>query len=259
MAQSPAKFAAQFAAQFAERACAAERLRITGSSQESRMSTANPTTTLSKNYDRAAWFYEASAQLFSGGKIRSSKKYGVAQMQPGQRVAFLGVGTGDEALLAARKGVRVTCIDISAAMLERLQRRLQRENLQAEIICQDAFQHLRPDYYDAVAANYFLNVFREPEMVRMMQHAARLVKPGGKFLIADVALPQGNWLSRAFNWCYLRSAMASFWMLGLVPWHRNYDYTAHFASAGLRTDHVRYFRFLDRGPVVFQTIVGVRQ
>ncbi len=222
------------------------------------MATVTPSTTLSKNYDRAAWFYEASAQLFSGGKIRSSKKYGVSQMQPGDRVAFLGVGTGDEALLAARKGVRVTCIDISAAMLERLQRRLERENLQAEIIVQDAFEHRRTAHYDAVAANYFLNVFREPEMVRMMQHAASLVRPGGKFMIADVALPQGNIISRAFNWCYLRTAMATFWTLGLVPWHRNYDYAAHFGSAGLAVDHTRYFRFLDYGPIVFQTIVGVR-
>ena len=214
---------------------------------------------IGRNYDRAAWFYEASAALFSGGKIRSSKKYTVAQLEPGDKVIFLGVGGGEEAILAAEKGAIVTCIDLSQGMLDRLSRKLDERNLKAEIICGNVFEHSLSGHYDAVCANYFLNVFVLPDMVRMLNHATSLVRPGGKFLIADVAQARGNPLSKLFNICYLKLAMFSFWMIGLVPLHRNYDYTKHFDQAGLVIDHVRYFRFLSYGPVLFQSIVAYRK
>lgn len=213
---------------------------------------------LVRNYDRAAWFYESAAAIFSGGQIRASKKYTAAQVKSGERIVFLGVGTGEEAIIAAERGAQVTCVDISSQMLERLRQRLERRNLTAEIVCQDAFKFERFGAFDACAANYFLNVFQSDQMARMLKHAAQLVRPGGKFLIADVARGQGNWLARGFNLLYLKAAMATFWTLGLVPLHRNYDYCRYFPDAQLRLDHIRYFRLFKGGPVVFQTIVATR-
>ena len=92
----------------------------------------------------------------------------------------------------------------------------------------------------------------------MLIHAASLLKPGGKFLSADVAQAQGNPLARMFNIVYLKFAMFSFWLLGLVPLHRNYDYTQEFPEARLKLDHLRAFRFLRYGPVLFQTIVATK-
>ena len=214
---------------------------------------------LVKNYDRAAWFYESTAAFFSAGQIRASKKYTTTLVRPGEKVIFLGVGTGEEAILAAKKGASVTCVDISIQMLERLRRRLEKQNLTAEIICQNAFDHDRIEYYDACAANYFLNVFRHDDMVQMMNHAASLVKSGGRFMIADVAIGQGSPFSRAFNLVYLKSAMTTFWALGLVPLHRNYRYVDYFANAGIEFDHVKNFRLFKGGPVLFQTTIGLKR
>jgi ubiquinone/menaquinone biosynthesis C-methylase UbiE len=213
---------------------------------------------LGNNYDRAAWFYELSAAIFSAGKIRASKKYGVAQLAAGDRVLFLGVGSGEDAVMAASKGARVTCIDLSQKMLDMLDRKLRERGLSAEIVRDNAFDHNRLEHYDAVVANYFLNIFLLKDMRRMLKHAAGLVKPGGKFLIADVAQAQGNPIARLFNIVYLKMAMFSFWLLGLVPLHRNYDYTQTFPEAQLKLDHVRYFRFLRYGPVLFQTLVATK-
>lgn len=213
---------------------------------------------LAKNYDRAAWFYEASANVFSAGRIRASKRYQLNHIEAGEKVLFLGVGAGEDAVLAARKGAKVTCIDISRKMLDRLQRKLDEENLAAELVCESAFEYERFGHFDVCAANYFLNVFRKPDMKRMMNHAATLVRPGGKFLIADVALPQGNLFSRVFNLVYLKAAMASFCAIGLVPWHENYDYVSHFADAGLKHQHTQWFRFVKVGPIVYQSIVATK-
>lgn len=214
---------------------------------------------LGRNYDRAAWFYETSARFYSTNQIRASKRYQTQFINDGDKIIYLGAGAGEDAIMAARKGAHVTCIDISQGMLDRVQRRFDAENLSVELICGDAYQHDRIGHYDICAANYFLNIFRREDMRRMLNFSATLVRPGGKYLIADVALPQGNLLSRAFNLFYLKLAMGSFWIMGLVPWHENYDYPAFFDAAGLKLDTVEYFRFAKQGPVLFQSIVATRR
>lgn len=213
---------------------------------------------LSRNYDRAAWFYETSAKIYSTNQIRSSKRFQMRYIEPGMRVLYLGAGTGEDAMMAARKGARVTCVDISDGMLDRVRQKMERENLNCELICADVFQWRPEEAFDVVAANYFLNVFRRNPMSQMLVRSAGFVRPGGRYLIADVALPQGNWFARAFNLFYLKLAMASFWMIGLVPWHENYDYPAFFSQAGLQFEHVEFFRLAKKGPVLFQSIAAVK-
>lgn len=215
-------------------------------------------TRLGRKYDRAAWFYEGSASVFSLGQIRAAKRYAVEQLSPGERVVFLGVGTGEDAIMAAEKGCRVTCVDISPGMLDRLQARLAKRHLSAEIVCQNAFEYHPAQPFDACTANFFLNTFREADMLRMLVHAATLVRTGGKFLITDVALAQGNVFYKLANIVYLKSAMIAYWLLGMIPLHRNYDYSAYFSQAGLTLDHHKFFRLFPAGPIVYQVTVGCK-
>ena len=219
----------------------------------------HPTARPLRSYDAVAGSYELMSRLYSAGRIAASKRAQLPFIASGDRVLYLGVGSGEDALLAARKGAVVTCLDLSPAMLDRLRRRLRRDGLDAELVCGDAFEFDRAGRYDAVAANYFLNCFREEGMRRMLRHAAGLVRPGGRLMVADVAPPQGNPLARGFAWAYLRSAMALFWAMRLVPWHRNYDYAAEMRDAGLTVTEVTRFRFLGFGPVVFQNQVAERR
>lgn len=214
---------------------------------------------LGRNYDRAAWFYEHSAHFYSGGQIKASKQHQLKHIQPGDKTIFLGVGSGEDALMAAEHGADVTCIDISAGMLAAVERKLTAKNLSARLICQSAYEFEEFDSYDACCTNYFLNMFKKPDMVRMLGHAAKLVRPGGKFMIADVALPRGGALHRGMNKAYRKFAMYSFWMLGLVPLHQDYDYESHLPQAGICVDEVEHFRLYKGGPVVFQCIIGSRK
>ncbi len=213
---------------------------------------------LSRNYDRAAWFYEASSSLYSTGQIKRAKLSQLPFMQPGQSILYLGVGAGEDAVQAAKLGLNVTCIDISQGMLARLKQKLTREQLTAELLCCNAFDHCRYDHYDAVATNFFLNCFKLPMMREMMKHAITLVKPGGRFFVADVSPPQGGVLSRSFNLAYSKWAMAIFWAMRLVPWHENYDYAAELKAQGLEIEDVSNFRIANVGPVMFQSVVAVR-
>ncbi len=213
---------------------------------------------LGRNYDRAVWFYEKSAKIFSTNQIRASKRFQLKYINSGDSVLYLGAGAGEDAIMAARHGARVTCIDLSQGMLDRVQRKLDAENLTAELICQNAFDHERLGHYDVVAANYFLNVFREKDMVKMLNFTVQFVRPDGRFLIADVARSQGNLLAQLFNIVHLKMGMIAFWLLRLVPLHRNYEYCSYFDEAGLELEHVEYFRFAKKGPVLFQSIIARR-
>ena len=211
---------------------------------------------LARNYNRAAWFYEASANVYSTGQIKAAKCSQLRYLEPGQSILYLGVGAGEDALRAARQGLQVTCIDISSRMLDRLQAKLDRRNLEAELICADAFTHQRWEHYDAIATNFFLNCFKRDGMRKMLGHAISLLKPGGYYFVADVSPPVGTLPARCFNLAYSKWAMAMFWAMRLVPWHENYDYESELAAQGLTILGKDDFRLAKVGPVMFRSVVG---
>lgn len=211
---------------------------------------------LARNYNRAAWFYEASANVYSTGQIKAAKCSQLRYLQPGQSILYLGVGAGEDAIRAARNGLKVTCIDISGRMLDRLQAKLDRKNLQAELICADAFTHQRWEHYDAIATNFFLNCFKRDGMRKMLGHAISLLKPGGHYFVADVSPPVGSLPARYFNLAYSKWAMAMFWAMRLVPWHENYNYESELTAQGLQILGNDDFRLAKVGPVMFRSVVA---
>lgn len=209
-------------------------------------------------FDRAARFYEPLARLYSLGRIEAAKASQLDLMTPGDRVLYVGVGGGEDAVLAARRGVNLTCIDLSERMLARARSKVEHDGQSAEFIRGDAFEHDRPGYYDIVTANFFLNCFERGPMRRMLRHLAGLVRPGGLLLIADVAVPSGNVVHQVVHRTYNGVGIALYWAMGLVPLHPIYDYRRYFDEAGLRCRSVRDFRVIPFGPVSFQAIEAER-
>ena len=208
------------------------------------------------DYDKAAGVYDALANLYSLGRIRRAKRAGLKHLHRGESVLFLGVGTGEEAVRAAAAGVRLTCIDLSAAMLARLRERLGRRGLEAELIRGDALAHDRIGRYDAVAGNFFFNVFATARMELFLAHAAKLVRPGGRLIIADVAPPTGSLPARMFNRFYARAGMVPFRLAGLVAWHPTYDYRAPLVRLGFAEQTIEDFPLFPGGPTMFRLIVA---
>ncbi len=214
--------------------------------------------TASRSYQRVAWIYERISNLYSLGRIRAAKASQVTELAVGDRVLYAGAGAGEDAVLAARRGAVVTCIDLAPAMVERIRRRFDRENLDAEFIIGDAMGH-RPDApYDAVAANFFFNIFPEPVMQQVLARLVELVRPGGKVMIADFAPPEGTALARAFQRSYTWLANASFWAIGLAPLHPTLDYPPYFADVGLELMTTNDFRLFSFGPPTFRSVIARR-
>jgi demethylmenaquinone methyltransferase/2-methoxy-6-polyprenyl-1,4-benzoquinol methylase len=209
------------------------------------------------DYDRVAGFYDALADLYSLGRIRACKRAQLDALGAGDRVLFAGAGRGGEALLAARKGARVTLLDLSPAMLARAAARLRAAGLEdrVELLQGDLLAHRSPEGYDAVVAHFFLNVFPEPALESVLAHLATLARPGGRVLIADFAPAEGHALLRAGRALYFGIAVLAFRMLAGNPMHRLYDYRPLLEGAGLNVERSRTFGW---GPVAFRALDATR-
>jgi demethylmenaquinone methyltransferase/2-methoxy-6-polyprenyl-1,4-benzoquinol methylase len=185
-------------------------------------------------YGAVAPFYEELADLYSRGRIAASKRSQLGYLTAGDRVLYVGVGRGEDALEAARKGVRVTAVDLSEAMLRRLAQRLEREGLDAELVEADIAELPRTESYDVVVANYFLNLFEPGRAQQMLALLVERVRPGGLVCCADFARPVGGRSGRWASELYYRPVNWIAWLLGLCDLHPIHDYVRMFESVGLR-------------------------
>lgn len=107
---------------------------------------------------------------------------------PGGRVLELGVGTGRLAAPLAGAGLRVTGIDSSAAMLERIPTQPGGDEVVA--ICGDMVRDLPDEPFDVclVAYNTLFNLQGATEQRACFEAVAERLRPGGRFVV-EVIVP----------------------------------------------------------------------
>jgi len=206
-------------------------------------------------FDKVARFYEFLAALYSTGQIAASKAWQVHQLKAGQRVLYVGVGAGEDAVLAADRAVELTCVDLSKKMLARTERRLATAGHSATLLCDDIRNLHRYGQYDVVVANYFLNCFTPGDLRGTLRHLVHLLAPAGRLMIADVAPISENWLFRIIHRCHHAIAIRSFHALGLVPLHPIYDYEPLLREVGLGVVRRAGFRLAGVGPIAYQSLI----
>jgi ubiquinone/menaquinone biosynthesis C-methylase UbiE len=179
-------------------------------------------------------------------------------MRPDDHVLYVGVGPGEDAVLAGQLGAKVTCIDIAPNMLRQVEQRFRTVGRPVHTICADVLSHPQTGEYDVVVVNFFLNVFAENAMATMLAHLASLVKPGGKLLISDFIAPRGGRISCAVQAWYWRVTNLFYFLLRLCAWHPIYDYPRYFPAAGLEFRNIQRFPLGRFGPEGFCAITAVR-
>lgn len=126
-------------------------------------------------------------RLFEPGRKRAM---GLLNLQPGERVLLVGVGTGADLPLLPR-GVEATGVDISPEMLAKAYLKLDRCSASIKLIQGDAQTLLVEELsFDAVVLNLILSVI--PDGRACLQSALRALKPGGRVVIFDKFLPEGR-------------------------------------------------------------------
>jgi phosphatidylethanolamine/phosphatidyl-N-methylethanolamine N-methyltransferase len=129
----------------------------------------------------APW-YDALVAAAEFGQARQRSIQGLG-LQPGAHVLVVGAGTGLD-LEYVPRGVTITAVDITPAMLERCRRRAERLGVPVNAQVMDARQlTFEDEAFDAVVLHLVLAVMPEPE--RGLREAERVLKAGGRMTVFD--------------------------------------------------------------------------
>ncbi len=121
-----------------------------------------------------------------------------AGVRAGDRVLDVGVGNGNAAIEAARRGAKVTGIDLTPAQIERAEARCAREGVTVDLRVGNAeFLEVPDASFDVVLS--VMGVIFAPGHARAVAEMARVCRPGGTVAITTWAAGgwSGRWRARA--------------------------------------------------------------
>ncbi|MFN2292030.1 MAG: corrinoid protein-associated methyltransferase CpaM [Anaerolineae bacterium] len=185
--------------------------------------------------------YDRGMQLLTLGRVQRVYLDIGARIPADAEVLDLGCGTGALAVRLARQGARVTAIDISAGMLEQAATRVQAEGLTQRVELRqlgvaelDAFGDGR---FGAVTSVLVLSELSDDEIAYALGEVRRLLRPGGRLLVADEVEPAsafGRLLSAVVRLPFVVLAYA----LTQTTTHRVRDLEGRVSAAGFRVIEV---------------------
>ena len=117
----------------------------------------------------------------------------MADVRPGMVCVDLGCGGGRLALALARLGATVIGVDVSAAMVERMEAQAKSEGLEhvSGIVSPIERLALPAQSVDLVISNYALHHLLDPDKGKVVSAAYGWLKPGGVLINSDMMLGRG--------------------------------------------------------------------
>lgn len=138
--------------------------------------------------------YDALMRVIAGRRLEAARDRLTATLRPGQRVLDVGCGTGALTLRAARRGARVKAIDVDPEMLAIARRKARDAGLDDRIVWEEKgiaeLDQEPAESYDAIMSGLTFSELGPAELQYALEQVHRLLKPGGRLLVADEVRPE---------------------------------------------------------------------
>lgn len=142
---------------------------------------------LAYDEDIVDWLPESAVESFAG----TGNPFSPGDLRSGETVLDIGCGAGFDTLIAARQvgpTGRVIAIDMTSAMLEKAAAAAREMGLSNVEVRQGLAEELpaENESVDVVISNGVINLC--PDKMAVMKEVHRVLKPGGRFQIADIVV-----------------------------------------------------------------------
>lgn len=138
--------------------------------------------------------YDRRMQKASRGRTRQMKEKIAGQMPEKSHVLEIGCGTGELAGFMVERGCTVEGFDLSPSMVGAAMERIEKENLSGRfsVKCMgvEGMDDFPDENFDAVVSTLALSELSDDERGFALKHASRILKPGGRLVIADEVVPR---------------------------------------------------------------------
>jgi tRNA (cmo5U34)-methyltransferase len=190
---------------------------------------------IATGFNRLAPFYTLLTRIVFGKVLRLAQEHFIASIYPGDHVLILGGGSGEllKALLKQQPRITIDYIDISEKMIQLARRKTKNPSTVNFIIGTE--QDIPNQTYAVVITNFYLDLFSDNTLQRVIQKIKIHLSPGGQWLVTDfVAKKQWH---KVMLWGMYRffRIVASIEARSLPHWEHQ------FAQAGLTQRNTQDF------------------
>lgn len=149
-------------------------------------------------FNRLSGSYDLLTKLVFWGALQRAQRRGAEQLPKKGRWLVLGGGTGHSAAEMKRLGIgeEIVFLDISDKMVAKAQKRVEavtgKEGQQWKWIVGDALKELPKGPFQGVVLHFFLDLFPEAELPRVIHQIQRQLAPDGCIWVADFRVPKAG-------------------------------------------------------------------
>jgi len=146
-------------------------------------------------HDRLAPYYDLIARLGMRERRLKGRVIALARLAAGQRLLDLGCGTGTLALMAQRRYPAATVIGVDGdpTILAIARRKARQAGLPVQL--DEGLAYALPyadEAFDAVVSTLTFHHLTPDQQVRTLAEVRRVLRPGGRLVIADLAPPHNR-------------------------------------------------------------------
>ena len=200
------------------------------------------------SFDAVAPWYRALEMIAFGNALQRCRVACLREIRTPLRALIVGEGNGRFlcALLRARPGVQVDCVDSSERMLRLARERMGNEwpelRGQVRFLHKDITDWVPPGKtYGLVVTHFLLDCFPQAELARVVKNLAAAAKPNAEWLLADFRLPNLGF-ARLHAHAWLAAMYQFFRFAARIPARKLMDPTPLLEAEGFVLSHQHLFR-----------------